>query len=97
MTATNETYIEFGGKGLDILSSKIPKIRQGQYEKDVTAVDYAESSKVYSKDECYNKTECYNKQEVYTKEEVDALIAQKIEEAFKNKESDEGDDNGTAS
>ena len=57
MTATNETYIEFGGKGLDILSSKIPKIRQGQYEKDVTAVDYADAKNVYTKEEIDAKME----------------------------------------
>ena len=36
---------------------------------------------VYNKEECYNKNECYNQQEVYTKEEVDELIAEKVAEA----------------
>ena len=57
MTATNETYVEFGGKGLEVLSSKPLKISHGQYENDVTEVNYADADKVYSKEEVYNKTE----------------------------------------
>lgn len=84
MTATNETYMEFGGTGFKVLSSKPIKISHGDYEKDITEVDYADAENVYTKEE------------VYTKKEVDALIAQKIEESLKNNEPNKGDDNGTA-
>lgn len=87
MTATNETYVEFGGKGLQVLSSKPLKISHGVFEDDVTKVDYADASKVYTKEECYNK------KEVYTKEEVDELIAKKIEEALNNADEPVGEDN----
>lgn len=83
MTATNETYLDFGLNGLNVLSSKPIKTSYGEFEKDITEVDYANADNVYTKEE------------VYTKKEVDDLIAKKIEEALKNNEINEDADNDT--
>ena len=82
-TSTKETYLEFGMNGFNVVSTKKPKTKYGEFKNDDTEVDYADAENVYTKEE------------VYTKKEVDDLIAQKIGEALENKESDEGDDNGT--
>ena len=82
ITGTNQYWIKFGAAGLDIRAEKKPSMKLGNRERDMVPVDYADSTDVYTKEECYNKTECYNKQEVYTKEEVDELIAEKVAEAI---------------
>ena len=85
---TNIYWINFGAKGLELRLSSKPTFISGNLPSRMDDFDYADSTNVYTKDECYNKkecynkTECYNKQEVYTKEEVDELIAEKVAEAL---------------
>lgn len=84
-TSTQEAYLEFGMNGLNVVSTKKPKTSYGVFKDDNTDVNYADGDNVYKKEE------------VYTKKEVEELIAQKIEEALKNNETNEGDDNDTTS
>ena len=68
VTATNETYLDFGVDGLSIVSSKPIESSYGEFEDDLKVVDYASSDEVYSKNE------------VYTKAEVDKIIEDLKEE-----------------
>ena len=59
--------------------SKTPiDARYGEFEYDLTKLEYADSDSVYTKDE------------VYTKEEVDELIREKIAEALGEDNNDTG-------
>lgn len=89
----NQFWIKFGKDGLDLRLPKSTATKVGKLDNDMEDITYADSTDVYTKDECYNKeevynkeecynkNECYNQQEVYTKEEVDELIAEKVAEA----------------
>ena len=89
---TNQFWIKFGRDGLDLRLPKSTVTKIGALDKDMEDINYADSTKVYTKDECYNKTECYNKQEVYTKEEVDELIAEKVAEAIAELQGEDTND-----
>lgn len=72
---SNQYWIKFGADGLDIRSPEAPVTNVGEFDKDMSPVDYADAGDTYTKEEVYNK------EEVYTKEEVDELIKKAIEEA----------------
>lgn len=82
---TNQFWIKFGFNGLDLRLPDTVTTNVGNMAKDMNNIDYADSSKVYTKEEVYNKTE------VYTKEEVDELISNAIAE-FLGEEQDDTTD-----
>ena len=57
-----ENYIEFGGGGLKVVSKTPVDANYGEYEDDITKLEYMTSDDVY------------DKSEVYTQDEVDGLI-----------------------
>lgn len=72
----NQFWLKFGYDGLDIRLPNTSTMKVGEMDKDMTEIDYADATTVYTKEEVYSKDE------VYTKEEVDELIREAIQEAL---------------
>lgn len=85
----NQFWIKFGRDGLDLRLPKPLLTKVGDLDKNMEDITYADSTKVYTKEECYNK------QEVYTKEEVDELIREKVAEAIEEIQEENGNNDTT--
>lgn len=86
LSETNLYWIKFGTTGFEYRLPSTPTMSVGVLDDEMEEFDYADSSKVYTRDEVYNK------EEVYTKEEVDELIALKVAEAIAELQGEDNND-----